>query len=453
MTLHIPDDFFDQPGELPDGHVANPALVAVLDWLVSHIAEKDWAQRRMAALKHYMATSLGEPGGSDDGGRFYEERDLAAWYLLLLTTHLQHPLFYDYTAGCRVIPLFYSLGRDIELLKEVGGVSERVIRMLGAERAQVDAGIYELLVALAYKRAGSDVSFRPERPGNAKTHDMDVSLRGVQWAVECKRLNTSEYIDAERTVVRGLWQAASFKLRQLRLDARCHCRFIKKVETVPSTYLMGHLARWFNDGALLRHTWSDEFGMGSFERHDLRQAQAHFEQFDVNRNSAAFLELLTGRYYRGMNFLASFAAKPADNLLFIDSLDAAIVLEWESLSDEAINSKARDVMKRLSSAMPQLPDDVPGVVHIGLEAIEGDAVEARRIEKIRSSLARFDPRGKPLEHVYVNWFAPDCPPNELFDFQETASVKGIRPKHPAPLTDGALVVPMGEEGRPGAFWE
>jgi hypothetical protein len=43
---------------------------------------------------------------------------------------------------------------------------------------------------------------------------------------------------------------------------------------------------------------------------------------------------------------------------FIDELDLAVVARWSSLSEEAIEKKARDILKRLSEANDQLPADV-----------------------------------------------------------------------------------------------
>ena len=74
--------------------------------------------------------------------------------------------------------MFAAIGRDLRLLKAVNGIEERVARMVGSERAQPNGPLFELLIAAAYRRAGGDVAFVPERPGGPRTHDLDVTIGG-----------------------------------------------------------------------------------------------------------------------------------------------------------------------------------------------------------------------------------------------------------------------------------
>jgi len=87
----------------------------------------------------------------------------------------------------------------------VRGLDTRVRRLIGAEKRQPNGGLFELLVAGAYRRAGAEVAFLDEKPGRARTHYIDVCLNGRTWAVECKRMETSEYGERERARMRELW--------------------------------------------------------------------------------------------------------------------------------------------------------------------------------------------------------------------------------------------------------
>ncbi|AKM01278.1 hypothetical protein ABD05_14345 [Burkholderia pyrrocinia] len=89
---------------------------------------------------------------------------------------------------------------------------------------------------------------------------------------------------------------------------------------------------------------------------------------------------------------------------------------------------------------------------LGFEAADGMEVEAVRYRKIMNSLAQFDPEGKSLEYVYVNWLAPESPSDTAMAFDETCHWHAIRPTRPRPLDSGFLM-PSEESGqRTGVHW-
>src|SRR5439155_17307252 len=134
--------------------------------------------------------------------------------------------------------------------------------------------------------------------------------------------------------------------------------------------------------------------------------------------SNRILERITGRYVRHANHVQAIRCKYADNPRYVKECDQAIVLRWESAAPGAIEAKARDITKRLSEANDQLPADHPGIVHIGFEAVEGDAVEEVRYRKIIASTQRFDPGNCPLEYVYCHYFVPESPPDQAWAYDE-----------------------------------
>jgi hypothetical protein len=78
----------------------------------------------------------------------------------------------------RVVPFLTRIGKELPLLLSVKGVEERAARMMLQERRQPDSSIFELLVALAYRRRGwSRVEFVPETPGRGRSPDMQEHLR------------------------------------------------------------------------------------------------------------------------------------------------------------------------------------------------------------------------------------------------------------------------------------
>lgn len=110
----------------------------------------------------------------------------------------------------RIAPVFRRLGKLLPFLKRVGGVEDRVTRMMVENRAIPDDALYELLVAGAYASRGwSRVEFVTE-DSTRRTPDLHVSHGSAEWAVECTRTGRSDYMAQER--------AAGDRLAQLALE-------------------------------------------------------------------------------------------------------------------------------------------------------------------------------------------------------------------------------------------
>jgi hypothetical protein len=382
-----------------------PDLRRAVDWLKSYIKPEDWKARRDAAFIRLYASAYGVPA-EDARGRFFDDSDTFGWYLFLAEAFIDHPWNYEPMFGSRVVPLFAVLGRNLELLKSVRGVDERVTRLVGQERRQPNGGVFELLVAAAYRRAGGDVAFRPERPGVAKTYDMDVSIAGSELAVECKRMETSEYGDRERMRMRELWEPAAARAQSADRSTFGNVSFFIPVFDVPDDYLYDKVSEWLESG-LPSLVWADEVASGVVGEPDLEPLQKVLETDEVVAASTRLQELLTGQYVRHARILQVLRARHGMSPRYIAACDLAILLQWQSLALSSIDAKARDVLKRLAEANRQLPEDKPGIVHIGFEAVEGDDVERARYDKVMASTAAFDPQGKPLRYVYVHYFVPE----------------------------------------------
>ena len=199
--------------------------------------------------------------------------------------------------------------------------------------------------------------------------------------------------------------------------------------------------------------WQDDIGHGVIGKLNLEPLRDILVHNNVLVSSSRILELLTGQYVRNGNYVQLLRMKHAANPRYVKDCDLAIVLGWETTAPAAIDAKARDVFSKLVEANEQLPIDRPGVVHIGFEAVDGDAVERLRYAKILESVRRFDPRGKPLEYVYCHYFVPESPPDEAWAFDETTQWCGVRPTGPHTLGKVFLVLPETADTRHGPHWQ
>lgn len=447
--LQFPPDFFDPPDPRPDEWPDNPELRRAVDWFKSFIPPHQWVQRRERAARRLYLSAMGI---GDGDGRFFDAKDGFGWYLFLGEALLDHIGNYDYVFGSRVIPVLQAIGRDLDLLQQVGGLALRIQRMVGKERGQPNGGLFELLVAACYRRAGASVAFVEEKPGQAQTHDMDVALHGRTWAVECKRMEVGEYGESERLQIGRLWSDCSAHLARLERSTLCKVSFQVELQTIPPDYLKAKVLEWLVSGKK-KMAWSDTTAVGSIAALDLRPLQKVLSTDLVLGSSHRILELLTGRYVRNAHYQTLLRTKPSDNPRYVEACDLAVVLNWESLSDGALDSKARDIRKKLSEATAQLPDGRPSIVHIGFEAVEGDKVERLRHAKILSTAGQFDPGNKQLEYIYCHYLVPESPPHECWAFDETTQWCAIRSTQAKPLDRCFLVLPPGVHNRQGPHWQ
>jgi len=279
---------------------------------------------------------------------------------------------------------------------------------------------------------------------------LNVALNGKDYAVECKRMELGEYGERERQSARELWRPTAQLLIAQKRSTFCDVHFRVPLSEVPKDYLPSLARRWLDSkGQSLK--WSNDIASGFIGDLDLGPLQTLLETDYVLMGSSRLFELLSGEYVRHANYNQVLSVKPGENPRYIDECDLAVLLRWESLSAEATDAKARDVLRKLAEANDQLPEGVPGIVHIGFETVETDRVERLRHKKIIDSVKQFDAKGKKLECVYCHYFVPESPPDASWAFDETTQWSAVSSK--PPIRDLFLIVPPGEEQRSGPHWE
>jgi hypothetical protein len=169
--------------------------------------------------------------------------------------------------------------------------------------------------------------------------------------------------------------------------------------------------------------------------------------------------VVSGRYERDMGFTCAIGGRPvtigpatiAGNRYW-DSIEFVTGAYWRCDAPGALDAKARDSMKRLSEAASQLTGRLPGIAHCGIES-ESDMVELLRASKIRSSIERFDPRGQPLEWIYVHNFRGESLPDGTWAMDETCDWNGTQPEFFRPLVKDFLVIPDDVPSREGRHFD
>jgi hypothetical protein len=187
--------------------------------------------------------------------------------------------------SARILPIFASLGRQMDSLKKVQGVEDRFDELLNSKKNQADSTLVELLVAACYAKNGWSVEFLKESK-TEKTPDLFVSRENDSFYVECKRMSKiTDYSELERQEWLRRWRnlvvPLSIKLPPVHFDVTFH---IEVTKTDPNI-----LADIFaSEGGLNGMTKfsSNQGGVTMIARPiDMHRITKHFKQYDVTSNS------------------------------------------------------------------------------------------------------------------------------------------------------------------------
>ncbi len=426
-----------------------------VDWFLGFFEAGEWERRRVSAEEYLRSLSdvSAIPGRRLTGDKIHGAPDLFAWYLTLAETYLTRPEEYDHTQGARVIPILITIGRDIALLKRIQGVDDRVRRIVSNWKESPDSGLFELLVGAAYARNGwSEIAYVPESPPQ-RTPDLFVRNNGGRKRfIECKRMSmVSRYHRDEHKRWLNMWPPLSDFLRRagmpLLLEVTFHVELRHLDEKFLSRDLLPKLKLVVRPGIIIDNdVWT--VGVSTIDLEDVRE-KLRQRYYKVNSSSLSFL--LTGedlQYNKQFTSLidARFEGKYVDNIRF------AAGAVWSCDAEAAIRTKARDIRAQLSKAITQLPGGEHGIVHLGLETLEGYRVERERMQRIANTVFNFDTLGKKVDWIYCHLLGASVPPDQNWVYDETVFTFPRNRRLVPPLKPPFLVASDEESFRRGVHW-
>ena len=451
------------PREFPPfGGTDDADIENALQWFLGFLKIGDW-KTRVAAIERNIETARQPRTRNFDAGDYvsaYGGRDRMAWYLYLVDTALHDPLKYEPIQGARVLPIFKRLGADLGLLKRIGGVEERVQRLLGGESAQPDGGLFELLVALLWKRNGyPTVEFIPERPPG-KSPDFLARSGREEWFIECKRLQkSSAYSEREREKWLAMWSKFARHLTRHNLSLVFEITFHVELASLPDDFLVAQLAGKLPLLSFPCHIASNETWDVTARPVDYRRARAHLRRYYVRDPSDQMQELLAGDRDPRRGFTCVVAGEvvriggTSGHNRFLDSLSFAACAFWSCDAPRAVQHKARDVRGHLARAVDQLPSAGKCAVHLGLETLDGPLVEQVRLDRTKHSIVNFRTLGKDLRRIYCHLFESYAPPDQCWVIDETVVHFGRGPTgRGEPLAFRLAIGPEDETAADGVHW-
>lgn len=426
-------------------------ILSALAWMTAMVPAAAWQSRldRVAATfdaaKIEWAASRRVP--------LFDPADLIAWYVFQANAYAADRTNWIEHAAYRIAPVFKRIGQDLALLDQIGGAQERVSRLMTSGRRQPDDGLYELLVALAYKRGGwTDVAFVPEQRGGSRTPDLSVSRTRQRWAVECKRVGQSGYAADERLKGEAMAKAVHELCRAVNRSLVIDVEFDDELVSLEDAYLADRIRGYFDDARAT--VWSDSAGRGQIREIDWRPMHMVLAHDDIYVGSSRMIELLVGHYVAQLDHSVDARWTPGpDRPFHATMMDQASVIRWVSASHAAARRKARHFRAMVADAAGQLPGDCPGAVHVGYEVLGGNSVEGFRHALNQMEMHDFDPGQSRLRWVYGNYMTPEhtTARNESSALSETTAtyrIGGTRTQDPLPMH---LLFSEGR-GVPGWHW-
>lgn len=421
-------------------------------WFRSFVPAKEMEQRLEGAKALFLAARNQWERGSE--ASLYDQADAVAWYILQAETFAVDRQFLVPDAMARIVPFITRLGKELDLLRTVRGVEARAARMMVSDKRQPDSGLFELLVALAYRRGGWMVEFVSEQPGITRTPDLNVYRPRSRWAVECKRLVPSTYAARERA--RGIELAKPVHTLSLARGESVVVEVNYNIElaAVPDDYLVKHVSQAIDRRSLT--PWTDVVATGQVRPVKWALARGVLKKDDVYYGSSRMIELLSGSYNHEADHSMAAKWRPATKRpLYAEAVYQASVVSWTSRSKEAATQKARHFKSTLAKAEGQLPADRPGVIHVGIEGGSGATIAAARHVRNFLEARHFRPTSSRLRWVYGNYFVPELTTakHETWALTETMVPYKVGTHNTAwPLPNHMLLTPA-DKVRGGVHWD
>lgn len=455
VVQHYSDD--DEQIDAPPPPPPDPDIERAFNWLLSFLPAGEWDRRKRAVEEHLVRVHT--PARSLADVRAESKilaNDRIAWYLWLAEQDIKAPWQFDPLQSTRILPTLHRFGADLDSLVQVRGIEDQVRHLLTAT-TEPDSALFEMLIALLWKRNGfKDVAFIP-RKKKQKTPDVMAD----EWTVETKRMAAqSEYSIREHEKWYAMWQPMRTIFASERYPYILTIAFHVELSSLSPDFMVRELENklrlvQFPCELVSNDTWTvrvDFVDEGRIAR--------HFARNYVKDTSRQMVELVGGRWERGERFTGVYEVDfvrigpGRANNRYIKGVSYADGAYWRCDAEMAQAKKARDVKGQLDTAIGQLPNTGKCAVHVGLDTLDGVGVERSRFRKIINSMAEFDRQGKDLHWVYCHLYESYSPPDRPDYTDETvASFDLSRGTICDPLRFHPAVIDPGEGAAEGVHWE
>jgi hypothetical protein len=327
---------------------------------------------------------------------------------------------YSFQEGARIIPMIANLSKKWRLLSSIRNNEQKITEMCRLSNQNVDATIFEILVALKYVELGYQVEFVPE--GAQRTPDLLIEKDGASRYVECKKMqrgNLYSYkeIDAWYEVVNGVGNI----LKKYCICGQFQFKFMAELEDINPKRVFRKIYKKLDvcksiDGPF--HVVKNQDFRIKFIPIDPALMRVDLDPLR-HVSGATLIEYLTGGYSPFLQYRVQ--CKAAMEGAYVSNLETAAVISCDFASYRGAQIKAQHVKRKLFDAAGQLANGNSGDVHILVEECNGFHVYQRRLYKNFEAVQSFNDTGGGVERVYVHNVKYLVPLDGPFDVEETVT--------------------------------
>ncbi len=435
-------------------------LIAGYDWIRGFLSPSDW-RRKKDSIENYLYEKLKPVADSTniaESKRVVIDDDKIGWYLYLAHTYIDERHKYNYVAGARVLPIFKQIGKHLQTVKNIPGIDKKIKDMLRKRPNEADAILFEILTALLWSRNGYKVEIIDEQQGAAGKNPDFLATRGEEsWEVECKRLGVSDYTSKE--TVKKLRMIDEVKdlltKNNILLDVDIHTELLK----LSDSFLKDQLEKIIPTiGDKDKEITSPDADF-KISKIDVGKINRHLEKHFVKNYSPHLSELIAGKPVDDQGFTVGLAAQceyiDGDLLSqHIAKVRNVFGVHFNCDSEDSMMAKAKDARRQINGAIKQFKGSTGGVIHVGIETLDGPKVERVRTEKLLKTWADFDIKESNLCWIYYHYFQSYTRSYKEWSFDETVNAVTNLVHPEPPLPKHFLVVPEDEvQIKDGSHWE
>ena len=438
----------------------DPDVLRSWEWFMSLFSKNEWRERRTVIEdKIRVRPESSDPFSKslDQGVLQVVNDDQIGWYLYLVETFLFEPHKYEFFQGARVIPIFKRLGLDFEDLLQIEGIRSKVKNIIKVRKSEAEPLIFEILVALLWKKNGWKTNFITESK-TGKMPDLKVEKGSETFFIECKRQKkSSDYVYRETKKRQILISHINKELikRNLLLEIVFHV----ELESLEDTYLKDLLTEHFISSRIPKKISVPGMVDIHFSRINIPKVNSYLNAYLVKNHSPTLNYLIGGKSMDNLAFTSGLIGKfyrIGDGEVgneFVGAISNAYGVISYCDAEGAVSAKARDIKGQLHSALSQFQPKQNVIVYIGMETFDGPEVEAKRLGKIQVTLNDLGIRGKDLKWIFLHFFQSYSTPNQNWVLDETVKSFGnIKSIKEMPLRSRYLLAETNENFALG-HWE
>ncbi|WP_243546357.1 hypothetical protein [Pseudodesulfovibrio tunisiensis] len=327
---------------------------------------------------------------------------------------------YNFNEGARSIPMFVNLAQKWPNIYEIGNYEDKITEMCDVANNNIDATIFEILVALGYVGLGYNVSFVPV--GNRRTPDLQIEKNGVLRHVECKKMQRGNQYSYKELV---RWYAIADGIKKIitetELSGHIHIKFLQVLEKINPKRIFRKIYKKID----VCQSITRPFHITKNKDFKIKFSPINPNLINVDMDpmrhvqGATIIEYLTGSYSPFINYKLLLSGQMYGP--YIDRINSASVISGNLDNYKSAQKKAQHAKRKIAEATRQINAGYHGDIHILIEECNGLNTYHERLRNNFQEILSFEDNQEGLERIYLHIAKYIVPLEGLFDVEETVT--------------------------------